>query len=231
MAAHDFKQIDTKTRILDAAETLFAQNGYKQTSIKVLARRARVNQAAVNYHFGSKNALVEKVIARRLSLINDLRMEKLREVEEAALRQGGKPAVRDLLRAFIEPVFSGTQTMETGKCLLLIEGRAFADPDEAIRNTFIRHFTPVFTRFSELMAEALPGLPEGVRQWRLHFVVGALAHALRVCGSQPPMPGIFPPAHHAEQVVNLLVTFLVGGMNAPSLLENQPAHTTAARLP
>lgn len=231
MVDHDGKQIDTKTRILDAAETLFAQNGYQQTSIKALARRARVNQAAVNYHFGSKNALVEKVIARRLSLINDLRMEKLREVAEAALRQGGKPAVRDLLRAFIEPVFSVTQSMEKGKCLLLIEGRAFADPDETIRNTFIRHFRPVFTRFSELMAEALPGLPEEVRQWRLHFVVGAMAHALRVCGSQPRMPGIFPPAHHAEQVVDLLVTFLAGGMQAPCPPENQPAPMTVSRLP
>jgi AcrR family transcriptional regulator len=214
------KKTDTKTRILDAAEALFALNGYKRTSIKALALRAKVNQAAVNYHFGSKIALVEKVIARRLSLINELRMQKFQALEDAAWGRGRPAEVKELLRAFIEPVFTATDTMQKGTSFLMIEGRAFAEPDDTIRELFIRHFQPSFMRLSELMEEALPGLSAGTLRWRLHFVIGAMAHALRVCGCQRPMPDIFPPPHQIEQVVNALVCFLASGMNAPDSFQN-----------
>lgn len=221
MDAETYEQRDTKTRILDAAEVLFAENGYKRTSIKALACRAQVNLAAVNYHFGSKHALVEKVIARRLSLINDLRMEKFQQIEEEAARNGTPPPVPALLRAFIEPVFSVTDTLKKGASFLMIEGRAFAEPDHAIRDIFIRHFKPAFTRLSDLMQAALPELPAPVLRWRLHFVLGALAHALRVCGSRPS-PDFFPPAAGAGTVVSLLVAFLARGMTAPHVTEEPP---------
>jgi AcrR family transcriptional regulator len=186
------EQRDTKTRILDAAEILFAENGYKRTSIKALASRARVNLAAVNYHFGSKHALVEKVIERRLSLVNDLRMEMFQQIEKKAARSGTPPSVPALLHAFIEPVFTVTDSLQKGVSFLMIEGRAFAEPDHAIRDIFIRHFKPAFMRLSGLMQAALPQLPPTVLRWRLHFAIGAFAHVLRVCGSRParsvPLP-------------------------------------------
>lgn len=207
-------QHDTKTRILDAAEILFAQHGYKRTSIKALAHLAQVNLAAVNYHFGTKHALVEKVIERRVSLINALRLEKLQQIEEEAARRGIAPDVQALLRAFIEPVFTATVTLQKGLSFLMIEGRAFAEPDDAIRDIFIRHFKPAFACFSGLMQTALPDLPAAVLQWRLHFVIGAFAHALRVCGARQA-PGFFPPADAPETVVAHLVAFLGRGMTAP----------------
>ncbi len=222
MEANTSEQRDTKTRILDAAEILFAENGYKRTSIKALACRARVNLAAVNYHFGSKHALVEKVIERRLSLINDLRMEKFQQIEEAAALNGRAPCVQALLRAFIEPVFTATDTLQKGVSFLMIEGRAFAEPDHAIRDIFIHHFKPAFTRLSRLMQAALPDLPAPVLRWRLHFVIGAFAHALRVCGSRPA-PDFFPPVYQAGTVVSLLVAFLAHGMTAPHLPEDGPS--------
>ena len=221
MDATTSEQRDTKTRILDAAEILFAENGYKRTSIKALAFRAQVNLAAVNYHFGSKHALVEKVVARRLSLINDLRMEKFRQIEEEAARNGTSPPVPALLRAFVEPVFSVTDTLQKGASFLMIEGRAFAEPDHAIRDIFIRHFKPAFTRLSGLMQAALPDLPAPVLRWRLHFAIGALAHALRVCGTRP-VPDFSPPAGPAGMVVSLLVAFLARGMTAPHSSEDGP---------
>ena len=106
---HKTKQSDTKTRILDEAEKLFAQNGFKNTSISLLARKARVNQAAVNYHFGSKGALVEQVISRRISPIDRQRMANLQTIKETAILQGRQPAIEDLLQAYIEPAFILTE--------------------------------------------------------------------------------------------------------------------------
>jgi len=217
---HKTKQSDTKTRILDEAEKLFAQNGFKNTSISLLARKAHVNQAAVNYHFGSKGALVEQVIVRRLSPINQQRMENLQEVKEAALRQGRRPGIEDLLRAFIEPAFVLTGTAPGEKWFLVIAGRAFSEPDETIRNVFIRHFEPTFLFLDALMKEALPGLSDAALRWRLHFVIGALAHAMRLCGSHRLPVASAPPPDTTETVVNYLVAFLATGMVAPDDLDN-----------
>jgi AcrR family transcriptional regulator len=206
---------NTKTRILDAAEMLFAQNGFRNTTINLLASKARVNQAAVNYHFGSKGALVEQVISRRISPIDQKRMENLQKIKEAAARQGRRPAVEDLLRAFIAPAFVLTETVPGEKWFLVIAGRAFSEPDETIRNVFIRHFEPIFLLLDALMKEALPRLPEAVRRWRLHFVIGALSHAMRLCGSHRLPVASSPPPDNNETIVNHLVAFLTSGMNAP----------------
>ena len=68
----------TQKKILDAAEALFAQEGFHSTSLRMLTKKAGVNLAAVNYHFGSKEELIRAVIERRLLPLNRLRFEKLR---------------------------------------------------------------------------------------------------------------------------------------------------------
>ena len=54
--------MDTKEKIIKSAAKLFAKQGFQKTTIKEIARDAEVNIAAINYHFGSKYALIEKVI-------------------------------------------------------------------------------------------------------------------------------------------------------------------------
>jgi AcrR family transcriptional regulator len=52
----------TRERILKAAERLFAEHGYEETSIRAIVAKARVNQAAINYHFGGKDGLYREVL-------------------------------------------------------------------------------------------------------------------------------------------------------------------------
>ena len=82
---------DTKTRILDAAENLFAARGYHNTSLREITKEAGVNLAAVNYHFGSKEALLRAVIKRRLVPLNQVRTRRLHEVREKARREKRRP--------------------------------------------------------------------------------------------------------------------------------------------
>ena len=70
---------DTKARILDAAEDLFAAQGFGATSLRAITGQAEVNLASVNYHFGSKEALIDEVIARRVQPINQRRLALLDE--------------------------------------------------------------------------------------------------------------------------------------------------------
>src|ERR1700688_243243 len=91
------RAVDTKTRILDAAEKLFGQNGFDATSLRDITTEADVNLAAVNYHFQSKESLVEATILRCSSPVNDRRLAML----DAA---GPKPTVEQILEAFVGPV-------------------------------------------------------------------------------------------------------------------------------
>jgi AcrR family transcriptional regulator len=209
------KQTDTKTHILDVAERLFAKNGFRLTSIKLLSRMAGVNQAAVNYHFGSKHALVEKVIERRLAPINALRMKKFKEIKETVSRQDCKPDIAAILYAFVEPAFTLTETLPKDRSFLAMASRAFSEQDDAIRDIFINYFKPSSDLLFELMKKALPDLPENVVWWRLNFAIGALAQSMRLCGGQLPTPDFFPAADDADMVVDLLVSFLTSGMAAP----------------
>src|SRR5690606_41988824 len=59
-------QAGTVERILDTAEVLFAQKGFAETSLRAITSKAGVNLAAVNYHFGSKEALIQAVFERFL---------------------------------------------------------------------------------------------------------------------------------------------------------------------
>ena len=84
----EVRHIDTRERILDAAEQLFMEHGYEGTSMRQITGEAAVNLAAVNYHFGSKESLMQEVFRRRLDWLNEERLRVLDEMEQAA---GGKP--------------------------------------------------------------------------------------------------------------------------------------------
>src|ERR1700686_696793 len=88
---------DTKTRILNAAEKLFGLNGFDATSLRDITAEAQVNLAAVNYHFQSKESLIDAIIERRLEPVNRLRIEML----DAA---GPTPTVEQIVDAFLSPL-------------------------------------------------------------------------------------------------------------------------------
>src|SRR5947199_6693744 len=101
-------QHETRTRILDAAEELFMQHGFEGTSMRLLTAKAGVNLAAVNYHFGSKDALIEAVFHRRLDPMNVARVAELENLEAS----DAAPSAETIIRAFITP---GLRLMADGK--------------------------------------------------------------------------------------------------------------------
>jgi len=61
---------DTRTQILDAAEHLFAERGFRGTSVRAITDLAGANLAAVAYHFGSKAELLAAAARRVIEPIN-----------------------------------------------------------------------------------------------------------------------------------------------------------------
>src|ERR1700759_5336576 len=90
----------TKAAVFNAAERLFALHGFQNVSVRDITAEAGVNLASVNYHFGSKDALLFEIFRRRTSELN---RERAAMLHEAAGRPAGKPPVREILEALFAP--------------------------------------------------------------------------------------------------------------------------------
>ncbi|MFN2366985.1 MAG: TetR/AcrR family transcriptional regulator [Desulfurivibrionaceae bacterium] len=207
-------QLDTRTRILDVAEELFADKGYRGTSMRAITARAEVNLAAVNYHFGSKQGLVTEVIERRLVPLNRLREQNLNAVREKAAKIKKIPELERVLLAFIEPTLMLPESTPGAKNFITLISRAMADTDQTAREIFVRNMKQIITLFYNCLAEALPEISPDVLYWRLNFVIGALSHTMRSIDKCPvPMAEGVP--HDSRSLVKLLLPFIRAGMEAP----------------
>ncbi len=204
---------DTKERILDAAELLFAREGYHPTSLRAITKEADVNLAAVNYHFGSKEALIKEVIARRLLPLNALRSKRLQEVKDEAQRKKQKPPIKDVLRAFIEPTLKFRESGRGARAFVTLVGRAITEPDDTVRNIFMELIQPLFRQMFELADESLPHLPKDIILWRLHFAIGALTHTMHCMDKciMPP-PGVEQPG--AQALSSIIIDYAAAGMES-----------------
>ena len=135
-------RVGTQKKILDAAELLFSQNGYHGTSLRAITAEAGVNVAAVNYHFGSKEALLQNVFERRLIPLNNARIEMLEAVLSEAKEQRRRPLVRDLMHAFVAPTISFRDSDPGARNFITLIGRSIDEPHGAVRRSFFRLLEP-----------------------------------------------------------------------------------------
>lgn len=198
------ERIDTKSRILDTAEKLFGINGFDAVSLRDITTDAGVNLAAVNYHFQSKDSLVDAVIARRIQPVNARRIELL----EAA---GPSPTVEQILDAFLRPLFE--LRIEGMGCLM---GRVLSNPTLFIDRIFNVHLAPIAVRFSEAFAHALPHLSPVEVMWRQHFAVGVMTHMLLWGSLLPRISNGLCSTEDREALLCRTIQFLAAGFRAPA---------------
>lgn len=167
----------TRRRLLEAAEELFSERGFERVSVRDVTEKAGANVAAINYHFGSREGLVERVIERYITPVNEERVARLEALERKA---GGKPvAVEQLLDAFIRPFVTQVRRSELSERLSLkLMGRMIADHSGRMPAVVEVQFQSMIRRFIRAFGRALPDLGIEELVWRLHFVVGAMIHAM-----------------------------------------------------
>ena len=198
---------ETKQKILDTAERLFGDQGYAATSLRHIIADAGVNLAAIHYHYGSKEELLDEVVMRKAGPVNAERLALLDRYEAEA--GSGPLAVEKVLEAFLAPVFSGA---DRSPQFVRLMGRMYGEG--LMTGIAERHFQPTVTRFIEAFRRALPDLPNEELLWRIHFMIGTMAHAL--FGPPNPRPGVESPLLDPHGVVQRLVAFLGAGFRAPT---------------
>jgi AcrR family transcriptional regulator len=200
----------TKDRILEAAERLFARDGFDATSLRAITAEAKVNLAAVNYHFQSKEALVEAVIGRRLGPINTRRLALLDAYEAAA---AGEPVpLEDTLDAFLRPVIEFCSHHAQGIVPLL--GRLYTEPGDFGPRLYEQHFAHLAKRFVPVLSRALPDLPREELLWRMHFAIGAMAHTLAASQMLSLMSKGRCKISDVEGTLSRLKSFIIAGIRA-----------------
>lgn len=208
--------IDTKDKILDVAEDIFAQKGFSATSMRTITSQANVNLAAVNYHFGSKVRLYQEIFRRRVGPMNKKRIALLQALEDKA---NGEPLSLDaILRAFIIPALeAGCDPKKGGDPFIRLLGRTHAEPGPEVHDFLPELYEEVKDHYRKALARTLPHLSEEELSWRVHFVIGTIAftlsgtdalHLIESCRYCDPTD--------IDGVAKRLVPFLVGGLNAPS---------------
>jgi AcrR family transcriptional regulator len=206
--------IDTKSRILDAAERAFADAGFAAASLRHIIAAAKVNLAAVHYHFGSKEGLIEAVFARRIKPLNTERLALL----DAAEKRAGSRAlpVTGVLAAMIGPALRlSRDETRGGAAFTRLLGRTLAEPTPGLQSMLQRQFGDVIARFTAAFRRALPRLPDGEIFWRIKFVVGAMAHTMCDPQNLRLMSRDLRDPADAGDLTRRLVNFLAAGMRAP----------------
>jgi len=210
---------DTPSRILDAAERLLMERGYEGTSMRMIASAAGVNLAAANYHFGSKEGLVEAVFRRRLGWLNQ---ERLRLLDGLEAKAGGKPLrPSQILEAFFGTLLDiGENEALGGMTFLRLIGRAMTEPAGFIRSYFAGEYEEVVGRYKQAFTRALPDVPEEEVAWRFHFMLGAMSYAISGIDALVIVGGYaLEHAHNdalaARHLRARLMPFLLGGLRAP----------------
>ena len=198
----------TKDRILGAAEELFAQHGFAGTSLRQVTSRADVNIAAVNYHFGSKENLVNEVFRRRMDDMTTLRLSQLKTALETHPGE-----LQPVLAAFVEPALAMSQDRHGGGAFVRVVARAYAEKNDGLRKFLSDHYGHVLREFGKAIATCVPGLSKEELYWRLDFLAGALTYAMADFGLIK-RPADVTEAAHRERAARELIRFAEAGIRA-----------------
>jgi AcrR family transcriptional regulator len=206
---------ETRTRILDAAEELFMLHGFEGTSMRQLTAKAAVNLAAVNYHFGSKHALIEAVFRRRLDPMNAARIAELDRMEREAGARALAP--QQIIRAFIGQSLRMIEDAKGGgRNFIRLLGRTYTDPQKPIRALIGQLYAPAMERFKAAFERALPQMPRDELVWRMHFMFGTLAYTLAATDTVQLIAGCKAEDRYDARLLEARLTaFLAGGLLAP----------------
>ncbi|MBB2894830.1 TetR/AcrR family transcriptional regulator [Pseudomonas sp. AS2.8] len=210
-------QSDTVERILDAAEQLFAERGFAETSLRLITTRAAVNLAAVNYHFGSKKALIQAVFSR---FLDPFCFNLERDLDQWQPKQGEDVSLEALLNLLVDHSLAIKPRHGNDLSVFMrLLGLAFSQSQGHLRKYLEQTYGRAFRRFLLLVNRAVPEIPPLELFWRAHFMLGAAVFsmsgikALRAIGEND-----FGVDTHTDQVLRLMVPFLASGMRAPTAM-------------
>lgn len=202
----------TRDRILDAAEELFAQRGYEGVSVRQIMGQAGADVSLAYYHFKSKKDLFDQVMLRRVETLNDLRLRALEAVESR--HEDDAPTVEEIIDAFTQPLLDllANDHEEWKHYFQLIA--QINSSTEWGGELMTRYFDPLVSRFIEALRKALPNCSEADLFWSYHFLSGALTLTFAETGRIDNLSGGICRSSDMQAISERMPRFLAAGFRA-----------------
>jgi AcrR family transcriptional regulator len=202
---------DTATRILDAAEVLFAENGFSGTSARDITSSAGCNVASINYYFNGKDNLYKQVCKRRLNALRDFRINSINDFmtqDPKAISLEG--LLYNFSRAFLAPLIDEA----TGSNVMKLMVREMLFPQLPANMVFEELILPMSTVLQRSMLKVCPGLGEQQALWSIFSLVGQLLHTMHIQGMLANHPDEkLSSGFEVSCAVDHIVAFTVAGVN------------------
>ncbi|MBS0339154.1 MAG: TetR family transcriptional regulator [Proteobacteria bacterium] len=213
------QDVDVRVRMVESAIVLFAKKGVDDVSLRELTTHAGTSLAAVNYHFGTKEALAKIVFEELSKRVNQRRLSSLSEIEARCIALGKPPALEDVISSFIEP-YVGSSHGDEGLLLARLILRHRTTPSDMTSKLMRKHFDPMAKRYIAAFAAACPDVPAEEFPWRYTFMVSTVVLTITDRTKDSRLAklsdGQADPTD-ARALAGALMRFLIGGMRAPFL--------------
>jgi AcrR family transcriptional regulator len=211
---------DTRERLLDAAEQIFAERGFEGASMRAVTQAAGASVSAANYHFGSKEALLRETLLRRVGPLNERRLARLDALEEAA--KGCPLELETIVEAFLRPVFEEHAASDDATARFRqVAARIYSDPPDVVSAMKRELFGPIVTRFVAALAAALPEKSREEIELGFQLTVGVMVHV--ISGHLVTVPGqeegeceCWTARLSDESVLRQMIAYVVAGLRAVS---------------
>lgn len=201
-----------KDRILDAAERLFARNGFHGVSVRDITEAADVDVALVSYHFGGKRELFAAVFGRRAEQLNPERLAMLEDVQRKALP--GTPTLEQIVNAFTYPLLERSARGGPGwKDFFALVAQVNNSPEWG-PVLMTQHFDPLVEKFIAVLREALPACSAREIYWGYQFLSGALTLTFAETGRIDRLSGGLCKSSDLDSVHERLAPFVAAGFRA-----------------
>jgi len=198
-------------RLLDAAESLFAEKGFDGTSIRELAAAADCNVASVNYYFHRKENLYIEVWRRQLNKMVETRVSS---IEKVMADSDDKPQLEGLLRsfsyAFLEPLLDQSKANNLLRLMIRESHEQHLPPAMFIDEVI----SPTLAAMQTALLKACPNLDDSKTVLIIFSLIGQLIHIVHVKAiferaQKPEWPNL-----DVAQLVEHIVEFTVAGIRA-----------------
>ncbi|OCJ63119.1 hypothetical protein A6U97_16770 [Agrobacterium tumefaciens] len=168
------RRSETRDAILSAAKELVARKGPKGTTVRDITEASGANTAAVNYYFQSKDALVRLATQEITGDVNQQRLSRLTEMEQAAGEAALTP--RQILEALIEPILTASRSSDGGSLYVRNVFQMRVDARAGYNNFNINSHAA--HRFIKAMQKTFPELDLEDVIWNYEFARGTSVHLL-----------------------------------------------------
>jgi AcrR family transcriptional regulator len=206
-------QPDTRDRLLKTAQWLFAEKGFKATSLRQITQEAGANVASVNYHFGSKGEMLNELIRRRVEPVNERRIALL---EKYRVEAAGKPIpLEKIFEAFFLPFFQSVAPYTDKDTMDLIHIIERLSEQPTLRQAvYEEHFKKLSITILEALSETLPELETAEIHWRFHFALSLMLSSMSTRQRvEQSSKGLCDP-EDIEGMVTRLINFICAGFHA-----------------